>query len=192
MPQRTHLGGSALFPRKGTRRASITHTSLHGISPVLYTLDLADDSCRTDLRVVKMTELYNLDAYSMRQFRLRRENILNGCIAFNKETVRDVRGCHRTFNERANAETKIELEVPDEKTGIVTNRTVAGALDSIELDEGNRDSEGVGYKLFPVDELSRPVRHEYASEAKVVATYTSGLILAARIFGDLHDVYPVA
>jgi hypothetical protein len=64
-----------------------------------------------------MTELYNLDAYSMRQFRLRRENILNGCIAFNKETVRDVRGCHRTFNERANAETKIELEVPDEKTG---------------------------------------------------------------------------
>ncbi|TEB26708.1 hypothetical protein FA13DRAFT_1776774 [Coprinellus micaceus] len=72
---------------------------------------------RTDLRVVKMTELYNLDAYSMRQFRLRRENILNGCIAFNKETVRDVRGCHRTFNERANAETKIELEFPDEKTG---------------------------------------------------------------------------
>jgi hypothetical protein len=76
-------------------------------------------------------------------------------------------------------------------TGIVTNRTVAGALDSIEFDEGNRDSEGVGYKLFPVDELSRPVRHEYASEAKVT-TYTSGLILAARIFGDLHDVYPVA
>ena len=64
-----------------------------------------------------MTELYNLDAYNMRQFRLRRENVLNGCIAFNKETVRDVRGCHRTFNERANAETKVELEVPDEKTG---------------------------------------------------------------------------
>ncbi|KAJ3520164.1 hypothetical protein NMY22_g12871 [Coprinellus aureogranulatus] len=72
---------------------------------------------RTDLRVVKMTELYSLDAYNTRQFRLRREHVLNGCIAFNKATVKDIRGCHRTFNERANAETKIELEIPDYETG---------------------------------------------------------------------------
>ncbi|KAJ2919112.1 hypothetical protein MD484_g1294, partial [Candolleomyces efflorescens] len=92
---------------------------------------------RTDLRVVRMERLYNREAYTRHQYNLQLVTAdFNGC----PDYAGDGRKCHRTFRSRANCETEIELEIPDEKTGLnVTQFAYAPYLHVNRLSRGPLD-----------------------------------------------------
>ncbi|KAF5318932.1 hypothetical protein D9611_013689 [Ephemerocybe angulata] len=86
---------------------------------------------RTSLRVARMTKLHDSLRFFLYQRKLGKDMRLNGCGtdegAFKHA---DERKCYRDFYTRANAETRIDLLVPDEKTGKnVTQAAYAPFLD---------------------------------------------------------------
>ncbi|KAJ2929904.1 hypothetical protein H1R20_g7159, partial [Candolleomyces eurysporus] len=110
---------------------------------------------RTDLRVVRMDNIYNKKAYDAHHQQLRHDNAINGCTRAGGG-LRDGRRCGRQFFNRANCETRIELEIPDEKTSTSRKQVAYAPFLSV-----NSHSWG------PLDIIPMPVDREHCPEGSV-------------------------
>ncbi|KAJ2932378.1 hypothetical protein H1R20_g4723, partial [Candolleomyces eurysporus] len=113
---------------------------------------------RTDLRVVRMDNIYNKKAYDAHHQQLRRDNAINGCTRAGGG-LRDGRRCGRQFFNRANCETRIELEIPDEKSSTSRKQVAYAPFLSV-----NSHSWG------PLDIIPMPVDREHCPEGSVPET----------------------
>ncbi|KAJ2932404.1 hypothetical protein H1R20_g4725, partial [Candolleomyces eurysporus] len=113
---------------------------------------------RTDLRVVRMDKIYNKKAYDAHLKQVRRNDAINGCTRAEGD-LRDGRRCSRRFLTRANCETRIELEILDEKTSTSQKQVAYAPFLSV-----NSRSWG------PLDVIPMPVDREHCPEGSVPGT----------------------
>ncbi|KAJ3523865.1 hypothetical protein NMY22_g11248 [Coprinellus aureogranulatus] len=139
---------------------------------------------RTDLRVVRMTDLYNLHSYMMlhKALGLNETNPMQ-CPPrlFTKPTIEDLWNCKRTFRGVGNTEVGIKVSVPDEKS-----------------EDGGRNVTVLAYAPYmeavyrswgPLDLVPIPVNREQCDYAEKTAT---GMSKPRRYYKPLRVVWNIA